>query len=223
MEKILKLYSFIDGANNEPFPSLEHQLTISDFTYNAKRNSILSTINATTYHHLLLHDKWDYTQYVEFKGEKFWVLKKPSYTKDNTNSRYKYEIELVNHRNILNNILFYDTVDSTTDDVTIANKYSSHSTKVLFYGTIRELVVRLNASIAYAKVNYTIVVDDNISKEKLEASKEFQADSISVADALNQAFSLYDIPYYCVGNEIHFGYYSKKIMQIKKLSQELLD
>lgn len=211
MEKILKLYSFIDGANNEPFPSLEHQLTICDFTYNAKRNSILSTINATTYHHLLLHDKWDYTQYVEFKGEKFWVLKKPSYTKDNTNSRYKYEIELVNHRNILNNILFYDTVDSTTDDVTIANKYSSHSTKVLFYGTIRELVVRLNASIAYAKVNYTIVVDDNISKEKLEASKEFQADSISVADALNQAFSLYDIPYYCVGNEIHFGYYSTNL------------
>lgn len=211
MEKILKLYSFIDGANSEPFPSLEHQLTISDFTYNAKRNSILSTISATTYHHLLLHDKWDYTQYVEFKGEKFWVLKKPSYTKDNTNSRYKYEIELVNHRNILNNILFYDTVDSTTDDVTIANKYSSHSTKVLFYGTIRELVVRLNASIAYAKVNYTIVVDDNISKEKLEASKEFQADSISVADALNQAFNLYDIPYYCVGNEIHFGYYSTNL------------
>ena len=210
MERILKLYTYIDGVNDISFPANE-PITINNFKYTTSRDGKVPILTATTYHSECLDSVWDYKQYVVYNNEKYWVSKIPSSSKDNTNSRYKYNIEFTSERNILFNTYFYDTVDSFTDDIWIGNKYCSHSLKVEFYGTISELAERINASLKHSNVNYKIVVDDNLHEDKRSATRHFSGDALYISDAIKQASSLYDIPTYYIGNTIHFGYYSTHI------------
>lgn len=212
MERILKLYTYIDGVNDIPFP-IEEPIVITNFKYVASRSKV-PILSATIYHSKCLDDLWNYKQYIIYNNEKYWVSKIPSSLKDNTNSRYKYEIDFTSERNVLFNIYFYDTVDSFTDDITIGNKYCSYSLNVEFYGTIFELAQRINASLKHSNINYTIIVDDNLHEDKKNATKYFSCNAMYVGDALNQASELYDIPIYYVGNTVHFGYYSTYINNI---------
>ena len=46
MDKELKLYSYIDGVNDVPFPSSEDQSIITSFQYDSKRMGGAPTISA---------------------------------------------------------------------------------------------------------------------------------------------------------------------------------
>lgn len=204
MDKILQIYTATDnkgGVQNFPYID-EEPLRIVDFSFSGSRMEI-PTLTASVKHKECLDSKWNYKQFVEFRGEKYWVSKIPSSSKDNTDHRYKHDITFVSERNILSNIYFYDIVDAESE----SGKYHSNSSKVLFYGTISELVDRINASLKYSGIDYVVAIKQGeIPADKLAVTKEFSCENVFVFDALKQAFETWDIPFYFVGKNCYFGF-----------------
>lgn len=203
MEKILKLYTYVDGTNDTPFPSADEQVIIGSFTYTANRMGGAPTISATVKHRLCLDDIWNDKVYAEFNGEKYFVINTPSSSKSNDDTRYEHDLELLSEREILNHVYFIDAVQGDSD----TDVYKSNSTKVLFYGDIRQFVARLNASLSYRNLGYTAVIDDGITSKDKQVSFEDKY----ILEALQEEFNIFEIPYYFVGKVIHFGYTSNAI------------
>ena len=198
MEKVLKLYKYVDGVNDTKFPNKEEQVVVSSFRYDAKRMGGAPLISCTVMHNLCLDKLWTGNVYAMFNGERFFVKQVPTSSYDNTDARYKHELELVSERILLDNVYFYDVVDSGSID----DKPVSHSSKFTFFGDIHEFVERLNQSLNYSKVEYSVVVDDDISSEAKMLS--FQDQFFS--NVLQEIYNTYGIPYYFVGNVIHIGF-----------------
>ena len=203
MEKILKLYTYVDGTNDTPFPSADEQVIIGSFTYTANRMGGSPQITATVMHRLCLDDLLNDKVYAEFNGEKYFVINTPSSSKSYDDTRYEHDLELLSEREILNHVYFIDAVQGDSD----TDVYKSNSTKVLFYGDIQQFVARLNASLSYRNLGYTAVIDDGITSEDKQVSFEDKY----ILEALQEEFNIFEIPYYFVGKVIHFGYTSNAI------------
>ena len=203
MEKILKLYTYVDGTNNTPFPSSEEQVIIGSFTYTANRMGSAPSITATVKHRLCLDDLWNDKVYAEFNGEKYFVINTPSSSKSNDDTRYEHDLELLSEREVLNHVYFIDAVQGDSD----IDQYKSNSTKVQFYGNLEQFVGRLNASLSYRNLGYSAVIDDGISTE----DKNVTFEDKYILEALQEEFNVFEIPYYFVGKKIHFGYTANTI------------
>ena len=95
MDKILQIYTATDnkgGVQNFPYID-EEPLRIVDFSFSGSRMEI-PTLTASVKHKECLDSKWNYKQFVEFRGEKYWVSKIPSSSKDNTDHRYKHDVTI---------------------------------------------------------------------------------------------------------------------------------
>ena len=200
----MKIKTYVDGVNDIPFPSAAEQIGITEYTYTSKRMGGV-TLSATLMYRECLDKKWTGLQYVEFRGEKYFISATPSSGKDNEDARYEHTLSFVPERDLkLNNIYFYDAVseESTGDD-----KYKSNSTKVVFFGDIHEFVARLNESLAYSNVGYTAVVDEGITSEAKLMSFEDQF----FFNVLQEIFNVYELPFYFVGTVIHIGFTANAI------------
>ena len=208
MEKILKLYTYVDGTNDTPFPSADEQVIIGSFTYTANRMGGAPTISATVKHRLCLDDIWNDKVYAEFNGEKYFIKNTPSSSKSNDDTRYEHDLQLLSEREVLSHVYFIDAVqgDSSTDT------YKSNSTDVLFFGNLNQFVERLNDSMSYSGISYNAVVDDGVVTE----DKQVQFTDQYISQALQQAFTLFEIPYYFVGKTIHFGHNEQAITTVLK-------
>ena len=212
MEKILKLYTYVDGTNDTPFPSADEQVIIGSFTYTANRMGGAPTITATVKHRLCLDDLWNDKVYAEFNGEKYFVINTPSSSKSNDDTRYEHDLELLSEREILNHVYFIDAVQGDSD----TDVYKSNSTKVLFYGDIEQFVGRLNASMSYSGLSYTAVIDEGIASEEKQVSFEDKY----ILEALQEAFNVFEVPYYFVGHTIHFGFTENAITTVLKYGHD---
>lgn len=231
MEKVLKLYKKIDGITYllaeigmpilsesgvgistektyQLFPNPQGQVIIADFEYNANRMGAIPSITATVMHKECLDDFWDENVFAEFNGEKYYVMNTPSSSKDNTDARYKHEVELLSEREILNHVYFIDAVQQ---DETI-DKVKSNSTKVIFMGDIKEFAARLNSSLSYSNLDYVVVIDDGIETDSVLVSFEDKY----LYEALQEAYNLYKIPFYFKDKVIHFGYTEDAIPNVFK-------
>lgn len=211
MEKILKLYTYVDGVHDTPFPNEESQAEVAAFRSDYKRMGGAPSISCTIMHHLCLDKMWTYNVYATFNGEKFFIKQIPSSSFENTNARYKHEVELVSERIVLDNVYFYDVVDE--DDY---SKPVSNSTSFTFFGDIHEFAHRLNQSLKYSKVGYNVVVDDGISSEAKQVSFQDQVFS----NVLQEAFNTYEIPYYFDGKTIHIGFTNNAITKTFKYGSD---
>ena len=212
MEHVIKLYSYIDGINDKPFPSDEEQVVITSFKYEANRMGGAPVITATVMHGLCLDNMWNDNVYAEFNGERYYVKSTPTSSKSNDDTRYKHELELVSERDKLSHVYFIDAVQSDSS----VDKYKSNSTKVQFSGDLKQFVDRLNDSLSYSGLDYTAVIDEGISTE----DKYVTFENLYVTGALQEAFNSYGIPYYFVGKTIHFGYTSNAITTELKYGSE---
>lgn len=212
MEKLLKLYTYIDGINDTPFPNADEQIIIGSFTYNAGRMAGAPSISATIKHRLCLDNLWSEKVYAEFNGERYFTRNTPSSSKGNDDTRYEHDVELLSERDVLNHVYFIDAVqgDSSTD------QYKSNSTEVLFYGGLNQFVERLNASLSYSGLDYSVVIDDDITSEE----KQVQFSDLYIMQALQQGFELFEVPYYFSGKVIHFGYTDNAIPTILKYGHD---
>lgn len=212
MEKVLKLYTYVNGVNDTPFPNEEQQVITSDFRSDYKRMGGVPTISCTIMHPRCLDKLWTDNVYATFNGEKFFIKQVPTSSYDNTDARYKHELELVSERIILDNVYVYDVVKSdTTNDKPVSN-----SSKFVFFGTIHEYAERLNRSLEYSGLDYRVVVDEGISSEGKMVSFENQFFS----NAIQESYNIYEIPYYYVGKVIHIGFTDNAITKIFKYGQD---
>ena len=201
MEKQLKLYKLVNGQK-ALFPSEDKPLLLDTFTYTSQRMGGTPSITASARYERCLDDEWDGV-FTEFNGERYFIKATPNSSKANDDARYEHSITLYSERFVLDNTYFIDAVqeDSAID------KYKSNSTKVLFMGDIAEFASRLSDSMAYAGLDYTAVVDEDITTEHKLVSFENKF----ISEALQEAFNIFEVPYYFVGKVIHFGYTSNAI------------
>lgn len=200
MEKVLKLYTFVDGGiNDTPFPNTDNPIEIGEFRYDAKRMGGAPTISTSVNYPSCLDDEWTDNVYAEFNGEKYYLKQTPTSSYDNDSLMYKHEIELISERVILDNVYFFDAVTGNPQG---EDKPVSNSTKVVFFGDIHEFAARLQSSLEYSGIDYTVIVDDNIETEEKLMSFEDQFFS----NVLQEIYNVYEVPYYFAGKTIHIGY-----------------
>lgn len=191
----------VDGKETL-FPSAKEYVSVSKFTYSAKRMGGAPTIEATFYHDKPLDDEWKHDEYVEFRGERYYVTSTPSSSKDNTNHLYKHEITFTSRREILDNTLFFDAV-SDNEDVLASDKYRSNLTKFTFGGNIHEFVARINDSMAYSGLDgYKVVIDDGYGTDEV---KEVSFDDQYITNVLQLIKTTYELDFYWVGKTCHVG------------------
>lgn len=232
--KRLYIYTYVDGVNDLTFPQKSvimdnresnfftseekkiitkegdtfwarldvEQIYIDEYTYTAQRMGNV-TLNATLMNERCLDSLWSGNEYVMFKGEKYFIRQTPTSSKDNTDERYKHELNFVSERSVLDSVYFYDVV---TDNTSV-DRYASNSTKVTFYGDIHEFVARLNDSMEYSGVEYSIEIDDGVTSDAMQISLE----DTFISNALQEIFNQYELAYYFVGKVIHVGFTSNAI------------
>ena len=207
---LIEIYTYTDGINDTPFPNKENPLVIPEYNFTDKRMGS-ATLTATAMYPRCLDDDWVLgKQYAVLRGQKYFINKTPSSSKSNDDTRYKHQIEFTPHRVILDNIYFYDVV------IGAADRYVSNSTKVTFYGNVKEFAARINSSLAYSKTGYTVVVDAGISSEEKMVTLEDQF----ISNVLQEIFNIYELPYYFSGTEIHIGYTNNAITHTFKYGHD---
>ena len=200
MEKILKLYTYVDGGiNDTPFPNSDNPIEIGAFRYDAKRMGGAPTITASVDYPSCLDGVWTDKVYAKFNGEKYYLKQIPTSSYDNADIMYRHEVTLVSERAVLDNVYFFDVVTGNPSE---SDKPVSNSTKVTFFGGIRDFASRLNASLEYSGLDYEVVVDDEITTEEKLMSFEDQFFS----NVLQAIYNTYEVPYYFDGKTIHIGY-----------------
>lgn len=193
MDKVLKIYYSNNGVE-APFPNAELQAELYSFQYDCKRMGTAPTITASVMYPLCLDNDWTDDTYVYFRGEKYYISNKPSSSYSNTDARYKHELTFVSERKILENVYFTDGI----------------LTDFHFFGDLNMLANRLNAFFAQSSLPYKVIVDSGITTEE----KDVEINKLYVNDALAKGFEIFNIPYYFVGTNIHFGYYQNEISEI---------
>lgn len=200
MEKVLRLFTYVDGGiGDTPFPNADDQIEIGAFRYDAKRMGGTPTITASVNHPSCLDDVWTDNVYAEFNGEKYYLKQTPTSSYDNNDELYKHDLVLISERVALDNVYFFDVVTGNPVD---SDKPVSNSTKVVFFGDIREFASRLQDSLEYSGLGYTVEVDDDIETEEKLMSFEDQFFS----NVLQEIYNTYEVPYYFDGKVIHIGY-----------------
>ncbi len=206
MEKKLELY-YKNGGNETPFPSSDNQIECAAFKYNAKRMGDVPTITATVMFPTCLDNKLEEVGvtnvYVKFNKEKFYLKQTPTSTEahDSEGAFFKHDMEFVSERVILNNVYFYDAV---VDNIPVDDKPVSNGTTFNFFGDIEDFAKRLKASLQYSKIDYNVIVDNGITSEE----KFISFSDMFFANAIQEAYNTYKVPYYFVGKTIHFGHSS---------------
>lgn len=209
---LLTVYTYVDGVYDTPFPNADNPLKIK-YTYNAQRMGS-SSLTATAMYPTCLDDLWvSGKQYVDFKGERYFIVKTPSSSKSNDDVRYKHELEFLSGRSVLDNVYVYDVV---TGDAGSTDRYVSNSTKVLFYGDIQEFVARLNFSLEYSNLAYRIVIDEGITSE----AKQVSLENMFFSNALQEIFNIFELPFYFVGTTIHVGFTNNAITHTFKYGKD---
>lgn len=203
MDKVLKLYKLVDGVE-KPFPNSDEQIITSDFTYTAKRMGGAPTITCTMRHKDNLDALWDENVYAVFNGERYYLHRTPTNTYDNTDVRYKYDVELVSERIILDSVYFIDV------DPLLNYKGVTNSPSFSFHGNVVDFAKKLNYALQYAKLQskdgtqgYIVSIDDNttIGSEKYIVN----FDNKYISSAIQEIYNTFKLPYYFKGKEIHIG------------------
>lgn len=191
MEKVLKLYKDIDGVR-VAFPNSNDQIQTSDFTYSAQRMGGAPTISCTIMWGKCLDNMWEGV-YCEFNGEKYHIAKTPSSSKDNTDARYKHNVQFVSDRIKLDSVLFYNNVEENKNPLNTSTEFS-------FWGNVASFADRLNKSLAASNLEYRVDASGVTSEEKL-----FKAENMFISSALQEINKTYGLMYYFVGTTIHIG------------------
>lgn len=215
-KKSLYIYKLDEQGNKVKFPNSDMPAKLGEYTYSAQRMAGTPTLTATLNYPSCLDEEWSGEEFIEFRGEKYYVDQTPTSSKDNKSIMYKHELQFVSERIVLENVYFMDVVTAGADT------YHSNSTSVKFMGDIHEFVGRLNASMTKSGIGYSVIIDDDITSD----SKLVSLDNVYLADALQSIYTIYELPYYFVGKVCHIGYtehvvstpfeYRKGLVSIKK-------
>ena len=191
----------VDGKA-QSFPNGEVPAIVGTFTYTAKRMGGAPSITATIYYPTPLDKQWTHEEYVEFQGERYYATSIPSSSKDNQSVLYKHDVTFTSRREILDNTLFFDAVSNKDEDTKGGDKYRTNQTRFSFGGDITEFVSRINSSMKYCDVPYSVVIDDGYATTDV---KEVSFENQHLTEVLQLINTTYQLDYYWVGNVCHVG------------------
>ena len=191
----------VDGKA-QSFPNGEVPAIVGTFTYTAKRMGGAPSITATIYYPTPLDKQWTHEEYVEFQGERYYATSIPSSSKDNQSVLYKHDVTFTSRREILDNTLFFDAVSNKDEDTKGGDKYRTNQTRFSFGGDITEFVSRINSSMKYCDVPYSVVIDDGYANTDV---KEVSFENQYLTEVLQLINTTYQLDYYWVGNVCHVG------------------
>lgn len=204
----------VENGVEVPFPSAENPAYISTYSYEAVRMGSAPVITAELMYSSCLDDLWTYKEYVEYEGEKYYVLNIPTSSKSNEDIRYKHTITFTSRRVVLENELFYDVVTVNTE-LQYKDRYRSNTTKFSFSGDIAEFASRLTDSMEYSGLynaetgdGYKVVIDNDITSEV----KTVSFSDKYLSEALQEISNTYELAYYFVGTVCHVGYSDKDVI-----------
>lgn len=211
MVESLAIYTQRGNGDVVPFPptdleiplSYNEQAQIGSYTFTAGRMGAVN-VQATLMYPVCLDNYWSGAEFVEFRGERYWIFTTPTSSKSNTDIRYKHELNFTSERIALDNTYFFDVVSPDAADV---DQFVSNSTKFTFFGDIAEFVRRMNYSLQYSQLGYSVVIDEGVSSE----AKLMSFEDKFFSDVLVEVFNVYELPYYFVGKTIHIGFTSNAI------------
>lgn len=202
VEKLL-IYTDDEKLGVISFPKDGTQAALSSYTFTEGRMGSVN-ISSSLMYPKCLDDEWTQREFVEFRGERYWILDTPTSSKSNTDLRYKHELVFKSDRTKLDNTYFFDAVSPDAGDV---DQFVSNSTKFTFFGDIAEFATRLNYSLQYSGVGYSVVIDEGISSE----AKLMSFEDKYFSEVLQEVFNVYELPYYFVGKVIHIGFTNNAI------------
>lgn len=191
----------VDGKA-QSFPNGEVPAIVETFTYTAKRMGGAPSVTATIYYPTPLDKQWTHEEYVEFQGERYYATSIPSSSKDNQSVLYKHDVTFTSRREILDNTLFFDAVSNKDEDTKGGDKYRTNQTRFSFGGDITEFVSRINSSMKYCDVPYSVVIDDGYATTDV---KEVSFENQYLTEVLQLINTTYQLDYYWVGNVCHVG------------------
>lgn len=201
------LYQLKNGIEEEfKISSESEQIRLSAFTYNATRMGSAPTISATLLHPVCLDNYWTDGVYVKYKDERYFIKQIPTSSYSADDIMYKHELEFVSERIALENVYFYDVVDAEFDD----DKPVSNKSEFSFSGDVHQFAERLNQSLQYAGLEYSVVVDDGIESD----DKLVTVENNFFSAVLQDIYNVYDLPYYFVGKVIHIGHSANAIDEV---------
>lgn len=145
------LYEYRQVVDRE-FPHIGKPIEIYDFTYDATRMGSAPTISAQNVmwfaetdlngKDVTLDGRWSSDCHVTFNGENFYLKQIPTSGKSNEDARYKYDLDFVAERDVLEHVYLYDVVQPFYSE-----RHVSESCTFSFYGDVNELTKRINASL----------------------------------------------------------------------------
>ena len=207
VEKLL-IYTDDETLGVMPFPQTGEQASINTYTFTEGRMGSVNISDSLMYPRCL-DDEWTQREFVEFRGERYWIFDTPTSSKSNTDLRYKHELVFKADRTRLDNTYFFDVVSPDAEDV---DQFVSNSTKFTFFGDIHEFVTRMNYSLQYSKMGYSVVIDEGITSE----GKLMSFEDKFFSEVLQEVFNVYELPYYYVGRVIHIGFTNNAITHVFK-------
>lgn len=219
--ELLKIRKYVKGDDSD---ELFLPDAIFKYEYNAPRMS-MPELTATLDYPSCLDDEWGNDKYTNFIGQLFFIRQTPTSKRTNDDSRYEHSITFVSVFDVLSKTYFYDTVSAKSAQI---GKYCSNSAEVTLYGTLAEIVERLNASMYKSGIgdsgiaenqrdsegNVVVngdglcVIIDYSSEEYTEAlgqSYEFSFSKQYIDDVLSNIFSTTNIPFRYTGRKIIFA------------------
>lgn len=218
VRETLKIRTDLGLPDNPAF----HDIEITAYEFKPQRMG-MPVLTATLMWDECLDGLWTGAEYVELRGERFYIRHTPSSSKSNTDARYRHEIEFRSDRDeILSNVYFEDYVPAS-GSIT-ADKPCSNSPTFTFYGTIREFSDRLNCAFLKAGVGDSVLKSktDITTLDKpsgdgycsainpygnydLEKSYDFSFDRQFLWEAITEAYNKTEIPFEIKGRMIIWG------------------
>lgn len=193
------------NSDGKPFPSDAEPLMANSFKYAARPMGGVPIITASLRHSKCLDNEWTGKEYVEFKGERFYLKQVPTSTKTNDDARYSYDIELVSLRFLLDNVYFYDATVGEDND---ADKIATNNTKFVFGGTLGDYIAKLNASLKYSGLDDKFLVKFDDYYESSQDFATVSIDDLFFSSALQMIFSVFKVTYRFDGRDIIVGNFS---------------
>jgi hypothetical protein len=219
VREVLYLKTYVDGVNDPSF----HDIKLIDYEHTRPRMGA-PTITAELMYSEDLDGEWSGKEYVEIRGEKYYIRDVQECEKTNEDTRYKYTLEFESERQQLAKRYFMDVIPGDTVETLTRNKPCSNDSTFSFYGNIREVADRLNCALlccglgdSILKTKTYLTTDDEVVGDgyavmvdeygdyDLDEVFNFEWEDKYIWGALSETFNTSEIPFEFQAKKIVFG------------------
>lgn len=191
-----------DGTSYSPMLVDGSTVELLEYSYVSSRMGTTS-LTSTLKHAKCLDDYWTGREFVDFRGVRLYLDRRPGSSKDNTDARYVHQLEFRAGRDILLSGVYF--CDAVAAGAASAGKPQSNSYDVKFFGTLDEFVQRFNDVLSYRGLSSRFSVSLEAGVAGTTESLELEFSNVTLFEALQKAVETWEVPFYFSGDSAVFG------------------